>query len=235
MNESGEWFEVSDDVAKEKASQCLRDIVAAQKLGGSSRKRAFASAPELATVKRQRTVVAGGQNATFDTSQFNQSSFLGTNPLLAMLANPSQARPALPPKAISCMSLGHAKSSVSSPLATVGSTTVHQDPLLRQLQLLRAQQNNSFSKGNVSFPQQPALVSQTSMMAQSQPSPNFGGGNRGNATWDIQSLKPPLAPPVQEPLSCMSSSLSAKRNKNEEALDDSALKRWIDRLAQEEP
>lgn len=217
----------------------MRDIVAAQKLGGCSRKRAFASAPELVAAKRQRVDVGSQQNATFDTitPAFNQqSAFLGSNPLLAMLsANASQGRASLPPKAISCMSLGlnHRNSSSLNPSST---TTVHQDPLLRQLQILRAQNqaNNSFSKGNMHFPQQqPAIISQTNMRPSQHANINILGRGIGthnstsNATWDI----PATAQQPQEPLSCVSS--SSANNTNED--DDSALRRWIDRLAQEEP
>jgi hypothetical protein len=287
---SGEWFEVSDEVAKEKASQCLRDIVAAQTTG-VGRKRAFQSAPELvASVnKRQRSLlqpdvpVGERQNATFNLAQLRMSGgpapsnpFLGANnPFLAMMGgagsrgpstSTSMTRP-LPPKAISCVSLGAAHRTQSS--LTPSSSRArgsHQDPLLRQLQLLRAQQQQNAmlqpqqqqqSSANAQFSlpimqqqqQPPAIISQSNMMMQSQPtlpSRNFG---TANATWDLlprSSLLSSTREPPTEPMpfhaisssgiASTTTTTAAPANTNgiDMTDEDAALKRWIDRLAEED-
>jgi hypothetical protein len=290
---SGEWFEVSDEVAKEKASQCLRDIVAAQTTG-VGRKRAFQSAPELvASVnKRQRSLlqpdvpVGERQNATFNLAQLRMSGgpapsnpFLGANnPFLAMMGGAGSRGPTssttmtrpLPPKAISCVSLGAAHRTQSSLTPSSNrSRGSHQDPLLRQLQLLRAQQQQNAmlqpqqqSSANALFPlpmmqpQQPppAIISQSNMMMQAQPtlpSRNFG---TANATWDLlprssllsTSREPPTEPMPFQTTSTSSSGIASTTTTNVPANtmggtngidmtdEDAALKRWIDRLAEED-
>jgi hypothetical protein len=274
----------------------LRDIVAAQTTG-VGRKRAFQSAPELvASVnKRQRSLlqpdvpVGERQNASFNIAQLRMcggpapsNPFLGANnPFLAMMggagsrgptsSSTSVARP-LPPKAISCVSLGAAHRTQSSLTPSLSSSSrargSHQDPLLRQLQLLRAQQQqNSMLQqqqqqnlANAQFPlpmmqqpqqqqqQSPAIISQSSMMMQAQPtlpSRNFG---TANATWDLlprSSLLSTSREPPTEPMPFRTTSSSSgiastitaapvNTNGIDMTDEDAALKRWIDRLAEED-
>lgn len=135
---AGEWFEVNDDIAREKASQCLRDIVAAQR--STSRKRAFQSAPELNTLgaasKRMRlqAPTSGLQNATFGEPIATTTA---TQPLVTpLMPSPlplnTTSSVQLPPKAVSCLALG---AGTTMPIAA--STN---DRLLQQFQLVRAQQ-----------------------------------------------------------------------------------------------
>lgn len=215
------------------------------------RKRRFASAPNLGDIssflaKRRRNQqldgVGGGsamQNATFTTQELDS-----LEPIQLEEYN-QRSRQRMAPKAVSCMSLGVGKSASAITLGSVGYPRQHQqqvgghqstDPLLRRLQMLKSSSNQvnhvaSSHANNVSFHNH--TISEEDSQA-----------SMGNFTWnnnqheEAQSRRPTnmFASFMQQPRTtsapehnCFTGMGTASGED-----DDTALQRWIDRMAEEE-